>query len=654
MKGLSHSKCDLCLSVGLTLKVMRSREGVNRCVQCCMKKRKSHPTWLPIWFNDQQKPQYHVPVELSALTEGEKLLIQQISPYIPMQHLQKGAYGSKGHVCSFPQAVNEVCTVLPRLPANVNAISVVKHFKTKDDEPSSMVFRIRKVRVLAALRWLKKYNKVYKDIEIREENLSWMGEKNEMDLDVATRISVDDNVPSAWDDDVNLNGGSDEQNDCERSFGILPSTRHLPGKSSDAVTDGITNALNDIQACPGEQVLMDKHPGRKDRVGAPYVSGNRCEPMSGSTCIEFPYARDEHTDNAETSSKRSPSQGHRIEFPYVSEDPIDEYDESERLFCKAFPWLYPGGVGDINSMHDEAIDLDHWIQHLLRYADGRFARDKMWCFFALNYSQRKSVMKQGGYFVNSFYKDGPSTLDDLQERLRKGETGWVDRITYFGHKVTGSPAYWRYKRQEVYSWINHHIHVGNGVPSLFITLSCAEYHWPDVKRLIEERYVLANLPIPELGTKGSSRHINEFTLVIQEYFQLRVKSWLNTVGKCIFKISHHWLRFEFAPGRGQIHAHMLAIVDNKDILREAYNLRCAGHSQQHANLLSRWVEDTFSMTCGGKSRQKADDESYTAEDHPASQYFHQCDDLARDGDRLLSICQRHKCTSYCLRTRKHM
>jgi hypothetical protein len=577
-------------------------------MQCYTKKRKGHPGWLPIWWNDENEMQFHVPVELSVLTEGEKLLIQQISPYIPMQHLQKGAYGSKGHVCSFPQAINEVCTVLPRLPANVNAISVVKHFKAKDDEPSSMVFRIRKDCVLGALRWLKKYNKVYKDIEIQEENLNWMDGKKEMDLDVAITITADDEEGSSWKDDGNLNGDPDEIDGCDRSFGILPTGRNRPGQRDEVVTNGITDTLKEVQS-----PLL-----RTDIPSVTQESSDEAAPEQGGPCST------------------------RMEFPYVSQDPVDEYDESERLFCKAFPWLYPGGVGDINSMHQESIELDVWIQH------------KMWCFFALNYSQRKSVMKQGGYFVNSFYKDGPSTLEDLQERLRAGQTGWVDRITYFGHKVSGSPAYWRFKRQEVYSWINHHIHIGNGAPSLFITLSCAEYYWPDVKRLIEERYGMANLPIPDLGKPGSSRYINEFTLVIQEYFQIRVKSWLATVGKTVFKITHYWLRFEFAPGRGQIHAHMLAIVDNKDLLREAYRLRSNGHTQLHAELLSRWVQDTFMMTCGGELSNKAVSRTHNPSDHPASEYFHECVNVDDDAGRLLASCQRHACTSYCLRTRKHM
>ena len=41
--------------------------------------------------------------------------------------------------------------------------------------------------VLEALQWLKKYNKVYKDIELQESNLDWMEGSDESDI----RMAVD-------------------------------------------------------------------------------------------------------------------------------------------------------------------------------------------------------------------------------------------------------------------------------------------------------------------------------------------------------------------------------------------------------------------------------------------------------------------------------
>ena len=121
----------------------------------------------------------------------------------------------------------------------------------------------------------------------------------------------------------------------------------------------------------------------------------------------------------------------------------------------------------------------------------------------------------------------------------------------------------------MYTWINHHIEVGHGLPTFFITLSCAEYMWPDIKRLIKDRFTVAGLDPPNLD-KSFVQIVNDYTVIVQEYFQERVKLWLSTIGAKVFHIKYYWLRFKFAPSRGQIHAHMLAIHDKPEVMQPYY------------------------------------------------------------------------------------
>ena len=171
----------------------------------------------------------------------------------------------------------------------------------------------------------------------------------------------------------------------------------------------------------------------------------------------------------------------------------------------------------------------------------------------------------GGFFVDGFFKEGPKTLEQLQSEIADGNTPWLERLCYYSQQVCGSPGYWRAKRAEVYTWINHHIEAGHGPPNFFITLSCAEYMWPDIKRLIIDRFTIAGLDIYDLD-KSFVQIVNDYTLIVQEYFQERVKIWLSTIGTKIFHIKHYWLRYEFAPSRGQIHAHILAIHNFESVL----------------------------------------------------------------------------------------
>ena len=207
------------------------------------------------------------------------------------------------------------------------------------------------------------------------------------------------------------------------------------------------------------------------------------------------------------------------------------------------------------------MDPAEWASMMLHFVDGRFATDPVFPFFVLNYVQRRQNQSQGSFYVRSFMNNAPKTLDQLKEQLAKGNDRFVKQITYFTQRVRGSNSFWRGKRFEVQSWINHHIEQGNGLVNLFITLSCAEFWWPDLRRLLEERVKLAGGGDIDLDADEALRYkvVHDYAIVAQEFFEIRVKEWLKTVGKKVFGIKHYWVRFEFAKGRGQIHVHMLAI-----------------------------------------------------------------------------------------------
>jgi hypothetical protein len=78
------------------------------------------------------------------------------------------------------------------------------------------------------------------------------------------------------------------------------------------------------------------------------------------------------------------------------------------------------------------------------------------------------------FFVDGFNKDAPKSMDELWDRLKKGGMSFIDKITYYSQRVRGSSFYWRSRQAKLYSWINHHVKEGNGMPNFFITLSCAK------------------------------------------------------------------------------------------------------------------------------------------------------------------------------------
>ena len=151
-------------------------------------------------------------------------------------------------------------------------------------------------------------------------------------------------------------------------------------------------------------------------------------------------------------------------------------------------------------------------------------------------------------------------------------------LRYFARNIKGSDNFWRSKTEDLKHWINHHIARGNGPPTFFITLSCAENWWPDLKRLLAQLEENAkNYPRAEAIKSGCKIFVanaaRRYPLYVNEFFMKRAKSYMATVVKKALGIEHYWGRVEFAPGWGAIHLHIIGIARDKAYLREFYQAR---------------------------------------------------------------------------------
>ena len=341
-----------------------------------------------------------------------------------------------------------------------------------------------------------------------------------------------------------------------------------------------------------------------------------------------------------------------INWPTTGKIAINEYDQSNKIFCMGFPWLFPGGVGDFNDMKKNGSSVAEWGKRLLFYEDGRFASDDIFCFFVLNYITRRRNDSSGKFFVDDFYKNCPTNLKDLQEKIENGDTSYANRITYYSQRVKGTSSYWRSKRSELYSWINFHVEQGNGAPMFFITLSCAEYYWKDIMEILQDRFQKMGKSSEHVGVgkPGLVQTINEYTVVIQEYFQQRVEKFLDTVGKDILGIQHYWIRYEFTPGRGQIHAHLLAISTEQKIFSDIHNSVPPMDDSTKAKVLANWSEKQFGLT----ATVPGDFEEYETKypENPVSKQFGDNAtnmEMEIDKYRLLKQVQTHICSGFCMR-----
>ena len=116
MMTLKMNHCNCCQQVKIGMPV-NSSGRCNKCARSGMTAEKWIDEFmLPVWFDEKGDPHYELPSKLCDLEIGEKILIQQLAPFVPLRHIWRDHVGIKGHVCSFPQRIDEVVHELPRLP----------------------------------------------------------------------------------------------------------------------------------------------------------------------------------------------------------------------------------------------------------------------------------------------------------------------------------------------------------------------------------------------------------------------------------------------------------------------------------------------------------------------------------------------------------
>ena len=150
----------------------------------------------------------------------------------------------------------------------------------------------------------------------------------------------------------------------------------------------------------------------------------------------------------------------------------------------AFPCLFPYGKGDFHINRPVTCAALHdWAEHLLWYQDGRFVRHKVWKFVLHN--MRKRALEQSRFFLDQQLGHPLITVADLQERLARGDTTFTNKLLYFSANLHGTAQYWHQRRRELRALVEFMVNAKRGLPSFFMTGSCAEFYFPPLRRLLE-------------------------------------------------------------------------------------------------------------------------------------------------------------------------
>ncbi|XP_006824386.2 uncharacterized protein LOC100379079 [Saccoglossus kowalevskii] len=246
---------------------------------------------------------------------------------------------------------------------------------------------------------------------------------------------------------------------------------------------------------------------------------------------------------------------------------MDETNEA-----KSFPALYPTGSPTFYDKRDERITLARYLHMRLMNADGRFAKNTDFIFYAQYLSEvqqvvsnvsialRKGSGKACGKKVTS------ATLTDAQslKEILNNDEGFK-----FLKPIRGTPPFWQSTQKDLFAMLRQ-----LGIPTWFCSFSSADMRWPEfIEAILSEQGDTRTIEELDWSEKCAILRNNPVTAarMFDHRFHCFLKHVIMSPAEPIGEIVDYFYRVEFQQ-RGSPHTHCLFWVkdaprvdDNEDI-----------------------------------------------------------------------------------------
>ncbi|KAG9093512.1 hypothetical protein FS749_014256 [Ceratobasidium sp. UAMH 11750] len=560
---------------------------VNICKEChreLNKKNVSTPPKLSLanglWVGE-------VPRQLSCLTIAEQLLIARVYPRVFVMKLfpkstahhgldddqLQGAL--RGNVTSFELNSDAIAdmiegNLMPQKPAVLaSVLSVTFIGRGSLPNPAALwLFRVRRDKVAEALTWLRDNNpKYYGDIEIDDSRLALLPDDGGVPREILVNMhqETDDSVLNAEADSYVPDHEGEElgladsgqafppnaEHDGEESVGDVVPLQYLGVMDNDmtktSTRDIMASGLLNLQGHGDEGAYAVRHGGLVNTFGQPPAGAPPPDP------------------------------------------------NRHNYWEKAFPLLYPYGVGGIE--HDRPVPLS-FIEHVrwsLQYFDRRFRLHHTFMFVAYGIYQRRQVLSSAriqmrrrdfGSIAQTLSTITPQDLQAAAEEEERGRPPSNQSITVLkryinatSSRVMGSDAARYQLRSQIWS-----TSVALNPPTLWMTINPDDLHDPIAQIFAGEEIDMDNFAQVAGPDKNQrSRNIARDPFAAAKFFNFLVTTILEELlgirttrdrvyskGGVLGKIKAYFGVVE-CQGRGTLHLHMLAWLEGApapDRLRE--------------------------------------------------------------------------------------
>ncbi|KAK3931961.1 ATP-dependent DNA helicase [Frankliniella fusca] len=251
----------------------------------------------------------------------------------------------------------------------------------------------------------------------------------------------------------------------------------------------------------------------------------------------------------------------RLKWPSLN-GKIDEFHTPGYMVC-AFPTLYPQGKADYYSERRKSVGASNYFKHLLLFHDNRFAKHATFRYFAMNTWMRWSALNDGNIFVRNNEQFKNVTAGQLKQMIEE-DPNLLKKIMFQASNLRGTKAYWHCKAGELKDMVEQ-----LGLPTVFLTFSCADHHWADLFRLLTDKD-----DVSDLTESDRKKLIQQNPHILSMFFNARVEAFIEKVLKVKYKVKDYWYRVEYQ------HSQLLLKVQRHSKCSTDYCLRVNKKTKQ--------------------------------------------------------------------------
>ena len=223
----------------------------------------------------------------------------------------------------------------------------------------------------------------------------------------------------------------------------------------------------------------------------------------------------------------------------------------------AFPVLFPKGRCGYKVEREVKLSPVKYFNARLLHCSGRFATNPEYLFFAQFIIEQKKISDSINIALTKVHGQ-PITASHLRSNTQSLQNLICqDQAYLFLRQIPGTPPYWQKFMYEVVAMVKQ-----LGIPSWFMTLSCADLRWSELFHIIARTkgMNLTDERVEALSYNERCSMLNLNPVITAKHFQYKVETFfteiLLTSANPIGKIVYYALRIEFQM-RGSPHLHAL-------------------------------------------------------------------------------------------------